>query len=106
MDGAFRPGKAAGLKVLLVVQGESPATISVVSPASGVALSYDPATFNTKRISDGQAAVMFEPCGNKGGKETQFNGGFLVSHPLCARLRVTVRDQTVGFANLPLGAEC
>ena len=101
----LKPGKAASLKVLLVVHGAELITLSIPSSVSEAALSYDPASFNTNRLEEGQRAVTFQPCGG-GPQHTQFNGAFLVSRPLCLPIEVAPAGAATITAEIPLGEAC
>jgi hypothetical protein len=102
-----REGRAPAIKVLLVVRGKDPVTISIAGdvPAS---LAYDPAMWRSSNVvplSAGDAAVTFEPCGG-GPQRTQFNGAFLVSGPRCVPVEVAIPSGETLRAELPFGTSC
>ena len=83
------PGDRATVqKVLIVVEGGWPVTISIRHP--NAALAYDP-----HRWSDGASCrsvgadprVTFEPCGGDQ-RHTQFNGAFLLGGGACVPVEV------------------
>jgi hypothetical protein len=88
---AFEPhdGRFQAIKVLAVVPGPADVTVTVPSSQRGsVALLYDPAARANRygfRFSSGDPRVTFASCG---GTETQYNGGFLATRPVCVRLEV------------------
>src|SRR5207253_998086 len=79
-----------GQKVLLVVAGKT--TVRLVIPTSErrrLRLLYDPSSWSPSglyRLSAGDDASVFQACPD----ETQFNGGFIVAGPQCARVLVYV----------------
>jgi hypothetical protein len=104
-------GGDLGQKVLAVVRNGAPVTIRV-EPAADVALLYNPKRFNhADSVSDGDPTITLKPCrpGESpfgvpaAGRNTQFNGAFLLSGPVCARIEVQVEGgpllaRSVGFA--------
>lgn len=100
------------LKVLAVVRAT--ATVNV-SPRAAVGLLYDPATFNRANlVSDGHGSVRFTPCSpgrsphpEAAARETQFNGGVIVSGPVCATFEVTGKGDAPVSAQVPIaGGSC
>lgn len=95
-------GKAPQIKVLLVVHGNDPVTVSVHGKA---ALDYNPSRWGSGHplpLDRGQRSVVFEPCGG-GPQRTQFNGGFLLLHPMCVPVTVTTADGNRSTVTLSFG---
>jgi hypothetical protein len=101
----LREGKGVGFKILVVVRDGEPVTIRLAGDTSGVRLLYDPASFNAKRLSEGDDAVTFMPCGGPQ-QHTQFNGAILANAPGCVDVTVETTDAELGTVSLPLGASC
>jgi hypothetical protein len=102
------------VKQLLVIDRGPALTIAVASQdRMDVALSYIPGRFNRHRVTDLDPAVTFQPC--TGSEQTppwaknpytQFNGGFVFRHPLCAHLTIAVEGRDAVPLALPLGHPC
>jgi hypothetical protein len=97
-------------KVLAAVEpGE---TVTVVVPPrerSFVALVYDPPVWKRwsrrpPRLSDGDRSVRLTACADEQ-PHTQFNGGFIVRWPHCARLEVYGAGERHEAA-IPFGTRC
>lgn len=101
----LRPGKSADIKLLLVIHGTDPVTISIPPEVRDATLLYDPEAFNSNRLELGDRAVTFEPCGG-GPQHTQFNGGIGAIRPICLPLDVTPADAETIRVRLPLGEPC
>ena len=92
-DGRIRP-----VKVLIVVENGTTVTLAI-PPAERrfVAMSYDRSSpvWNESwvRVGQGQPAVTFEGCAPGDCPHMQFNGGFIVAGPRCARLHVEVQGR-------------
>ena len=106
---SFAPvrGRYPGQKVLLVVAGKT--TVRLVIPTSErrrLRLLYDPSSWSPSglyRLSAGDDASAFQACPD----ETQFNGGFIVAGPQCARVLVYVAPRARPLtARLPFGRRC
>jgi hypothetical protein len=105
------------VKVLVVVKEGWRAAVSVSPPQRTKArLLYDPSVFSTGppyKLRQGEPAVTFAACtggGTSWADATQFNGGILVTGPLCLRLQVktagaTTASQTIR-APIGQGASC
>lgn len=85
-------GSWTRFKVLVVVRRGPPVKVSV-APTDGVALAYNPATFNgADTVEEGNASVRFRPCRpgtspypQAPRKFTQFNGGWSRRDFRCAQ---------------------
>jgi hypothetical protein len=99
---------ATSQKVLVVVTGERPVTVSVRHPDA--ALAYDPERWgqtNTVPFRRGYPRTRFEPCGGDDRRATQFNGGFLLRGPACVPVEVRPEGAAPMFLTLSFGAgEC
>jgi hypothetical protein len=95
-------------KVLVVVAGERPVTVSVRHPDA--ALAYDPERWgqtNTVPFRRGHPRTRFEPCAGDDQRATQFNGGFLLRGPACVPVEVRPQGGDPIFVTLSFGAgEC
>jgi hypothetical protein len=92
-------------KVLLLIERSPPVTLAVAPQDRRlVALAYIPTRFNLHRVTDGDASVTFEPCGQD--PSTQFNGGLVFRQPVCAHLTLTVEGREPIAFSLPLGRPC
>jgi hypothetical protein len=101
----LRPGRAALLKLLLVIHGNEPVTISIPPDVRDAALVYDPDAFNTNRLGSGDRAVTFEPCGG-GPQHTQFNGAIAATRSMCLTLNVETADADTIHVRVPFGEPC
>jgi hypothetical protein len=98
-------GKGMPFKLLVVVHDQEPATIRLEPGTNSVRLMYNPASFNANRLSEGNEAITFQPCGG-GPQHTQFNGGMLLGTPACVTVIVEMAEERIGTASIPLGAPC
>jgi hypothetical protein len=97
-------------KVLAAV--EPGASVTVVVPPrerENVSLSYDPQVWSAPsrgapRLSDGHRSVRLTAC-RRERPHTQFNGGFIVRWPHCARLTVYAEGKRLDAA-IPFGRSC
>lgn len=110
-DDRRRPGRLWAVKVLAVVEpGESVTVVVPPRERSEVALIYDPEVWGrwsatrTPRLSDGHDSVRLVACRDEQ-PHTQFNGGFIVRWPHCARLEV-YSGGVRHAAAIPLGEPC
>jgi hypothetical protein len=90
-------------KVLLVVVGRRPVTVSV--RGDDALLAYDPARWGDRRLVPfrrGDRSVRFEPCPEV--SSTQFNGGFLVRRPACVEVAVRPDGEDAHSTTLSFGA--
>lgn len=102
-----RGGPPFVLKVLAVVNGDMPVTLTIPARLrSRAALLYDPALFDRgpRALRDRIGAVTLEPCGGDQ-PSTQFNGGFVIAGPTCLPLHVSWGTGQERIA-LPLGGAC
>ena len=97
-------------KVLMLVERGAQATISIApQDQRDIALMYIPERFNLQRVTDGDAAVTLRACGAAESEEpyTQFNGGFVFRHGLCAHVEVAVAGRPEPLhRELPFGKPC
>jgi hypothetical protein len=109
-DERRRPGRLWVEKVLAVVEpGESVTVVVPPRERSHVALIYEPEVWGrwsrrTPRLSDGHSSVRLTACRDER-PHTQFNGGFLVRWPHCARLEVFSGGERLDAA-IPFGERC
>ena len=99
-----RPGRATAFKVLLVITGDRPITVSVRTP--GAALFYNPSKWgpsNHVSFRAGDEVTRFEPCRGPDQPSTQFNGAFLVRRPMCVPVEVRVGDEDPVLVSLSFG---
>jgi hypothetical protein len=99
------PGNmATSQKVLVVVDGDRPVTLSVRHPDA--ALAYDPERWGDRNVvpfAVGDLRARFEPCGGDQ-PTTQFNGAFLLRGPACVPVEVRVEGEAPLFTTLSFGA--
>jgi hypothetical protein len=76
-------------KVLALVRSGAMATLEVPDDQRDLSLLYDPERWGGRsfRVADGDRAVTFHSCTGSD-DPTQFNGGFVVAGPRCAKLNV------------------
>lgn len=95
---------ATSQKVLIVVDGERPVTLSVRH--RDAALAYDPDRWrlrNTVPFRLGDPLTRFEPCAGNG-QQTQFNGAFLLKGPACVPVGVRPKGREPISITLSFGA--
>jgi len=103
----FRP-----FKVLVVVDNPHVVTLRVArEDRRAIALLYARrgrlGSFDSARVTGGLPAVRFEACGPSEVPHTQFNGAFVVEHPLCAHFEVDVAGRREPIpVEIPVGAPC
>lgn len=101
-------GALTPLKFVTVVSGfaRGPVRVSISSEDRAFSrLVYDPAQWQGRiRISDAADTVVFEVCE---GKDTQYNGGFIVDGPRCITVHVIDEgsDQRAVEASVPFGLD-
>lgn len=101
-DGLVARRRAAGRKLLIVVEPRRTVTISIDERARRFAsLLYDPAKFHLRypRVRDGAEAVTFVACLRPHGsapwqRGTQFNGLFVVFGPRCVPVEISVAPKS------------
>jgi hypothetical protein len=96
---------ATAQKVLAVVAGDRPVTVSVQT--RDAALFYDPSKWgqsNHVAFRRGDEVTRFEPCIGVTQRSTQFNGGFLVHRPTCVAVRVQIEGGRARVVSLSFGA--
>jgi hypothetical protein len=76
-------------KVLALVRSGAVVTLEVPDDQRDLSLLYDPERWGGRsfRVADGDRAVTFHSCRGSD-YPTQFNGGFVVAGPRCAKLNV------------------
>jgi hypothetical protein len=112
-----KPGRVYAEKVLAVVEAEHDVIVSVDRSSLGRVrllyelerLEYPPllshGTRDVRLVSCEESEPSFDRHGTVG-PETQFNGGFLVRWPACARLKVTDADSAHSLsASISFGPE-
>jgi len=109
----MRPGDfdpVGSVKLLLLLDNATTATLVV--PAAErpyVSLTYGRVGLLeiARRVADGHVAVTFEACAPSSVPQTQFNGGFVVAGPRCARLEVHVAGSPEPLElRVPFGRPC
>jgi hypothetical protein len=107
-----RPSFYRTVKVLLLIDKAVTATIAVPPESRGlVGIQYDSRSpfwnAQSMRVRNGRYAMTFEGCSGSEIPHTQFNGGFVVAGPRCARLEVAVKGRTASsLVAIPFGAAC
>jgi hypothetical protein len=99
------PRMATAQKVLAVVVGDRPVTVSVQT--RDAALFYDPSKWgqsNHVAFRRGDEVTRFEPCIGDDQRSTQFNGGFLVRRPTCVAVKVQIEGGRARVVSLSFGA--
>jgi hypothetical protein len=92
------PDGVAAAKVLLIVRDGVRVTLSVDdASADRISFAYELGR-DADAVADGAASVTFGPCSGGAtrfddGVGTQFNGGFVVATPGCARIEVAWEDE-------------
>lgn len=104
--GYFRP-----VKVLTIVAPGSEATLLVPDAQRRyvrLAFAEERGKFWSPemRVRDGLVAVTFRTCPETDYPNEHFGGGFVVSRPMCAKLRVQVRGRAPLALRVPFGASC
>ena len=99
------PGDRATVqKVLIVVEGGRPVTVSIRHPDA--ALAYDPERWGDRNVVPfrrGDPRITFEPCGGDQ-RHTQFNGAFLLRGEACVPVEVRPQGGAPVFATVSFGA--
>ena len=110
------PGEANGrygaYEVIAIVKaGAAPLLSLPRSEWSTVGLLYDPSKFRDDgayRIRDLNQVVRFRACKAKSFNRgvSQFDGGFVVSHPQCVHFSVSTPDGRTYHGEFPAGGAC
>jgi hypothetical protein len=110
-DDRRRPDGLWVEKVLAAVEPAESVTVVVPPPERRhVALAYDPEVWRRwssrrkPQLSDGESSVRLVACPDEQ-PHTQFNGGFIVRWPHCARLQV-YSGGTRHETEIPFGVPC